>query len=431
MNLALPRMSVITGRITDEAGDPVADVLVTALRPVYVDGLRQLAPDVSSSAATDSSGDYRLTGLSPGTYSLLATFNDTWTVTQGGTDTQMGYAPTYFPGTSNVAGAKRLTLGVGQEARNTDFSLVTGRTVTVSGTAFDSHGRPLQNVVVLQVSAGGSAAIRTFGGPGTVRVTDDGTFSIRNVPPGDYQLLAGGRDESANIPITVDSADITGLALAGSAGWSISGRILTEDGNAPAVAQRLVSVSAARPGLLSSFRFGGTPAYDQKLNADWTFSVSGVTGSARLRVGLPPGWMLKAALQNGRDIADTPIEAESGKTLARVQVIVTNQLANVSGQITDDKGAPIADGTIVIFPAEPSRWYENSRYVRAARPNQAGRFEMTGLLPDDYLAIAVDYVEQGNWNDPEYLESLRSRARAVTLSVGRPNNVALPLVTLP
>jgi hypothetical protein len=429
VNFALPRASLITGRITDETGEPIPDVRVTALRPVYVSGLRQLAPDVSSAAATDSNGEYRITGLTPGAYAVMATFNDTWTAPQGGVDTQMGYAPTYFPGTSNVAGARRLTLGIGQEARNTDFSLVTGRTVTVSGAAFDSHGRPLQNVVVLQISVGGAGAIRTFGGPGTVRVTDDGAFSIRNVPPGDYQLMASGHDELASIPITVDGADLVGLALVGTAGWSITGRVVTEEGDVPALAPRVVSVSAFTPGPLSFFQLQGQPGYAQKLNADWTFSVTGVTGSARLRVGLPPGWMLKAVLQNDKDISDTPLELESGTTLSRVQLIITNQLAGMSGQVTDDKGAPISDGTIVLFPADPAKWYENSRHIRSARPNQTGQFEMTGLLPGDYLAIAVDYVEQGNWNDPEYLESLRSRATTVTLSAGRSVDLRLPLIT--
>jgi hypothetical protein len=42
------------------------------------------------------------------------------------------------------------------------------------------------------------------------------------------------------------------------------------------------------------------------------------------------------------------------------------------------------------------------------------------------LAVAVDYVEQGVWNDPDYLASLRRLAKAVTLGADRPT-VDLPL----
>ena len=36
--------------------------------------------------------------------------------------------------------------------------------------------------------------------------------------------------------------------------------------------------------------------------------------------------------------------------------------------------------------------------------------------PGDYLAVAVDYVEDGSWNDPEYLESLRRFSQRITLA---------------
>lgn len=30
---------------------------------------------------------------------------------------------------------------------------------------------------------------------------------------------------------------------------------------------------------------------------------------------------------------------------------------------------------------------------------------MKGLPPGEYLAVALDYVDEDAWNDPEYLES--------------------------
>ncbi len=40
VNFTLPRGCVITGRVTDDLGDPVADIQVTAMRQQYVDGRR-------------------------------------------------------------------------------------------------------------------------------------------------------------------------------------------------------------------------------------------------------------------------------------------------------------------------------------------------------------------------------------------------------
>jgi len=47
----------------------------------------------------------------------------------------------------------------------------------------------------------------------------------------------------------------------------------------------------------------------------------------------------------------------------------------------------------------------------------------------EYLAIALDYVEDGAWNDPEYLESLRRDASTVTLAEGAVATAALKVVT--
>ena len=82
-------------------------------------------------------------GLVPGTYYLMARLNETWTVTEGGVEEMMGYAPTYFPGTTGTNDARRVTIGVGQIATNTNFSLIPGRAASVSGTAYDSTGRPI------------------------------------------------------------------------------------------------------------------------------------------------------------------------------------------------------------------------------------------------------------------------------------------------
>jgi hypothetical protein len=48
-----------------------------------------------------------------------------------------------------------------------------------------------------------------------------------------------------------------------------------------------------------------------------------------------------------------------------------------------------------------------------------------GLPAGEYLAIALEYIEDGAWHDPEYLESLRRDARTVTLAEGGTETVPL------
>ena len=60
----------------------------------------------------------------------------------------------------------------------------------------------------------------------------------------------------------------------------------------------------------------------------------------------------------------------------------------------------------MIFPEDTSRWREDSRTVRVARPDQHGEFSIKGLPPGKYLIAAVDYVQEGQWYDPEFLAEL-------------------------
>ena len=80
---------------------------------------------------------------------------------------------------------------------------------------------------------------------------------------------------------------------------------------------------------------------------------------------------------------------------------------------------------MIVFADDPSRWSDDSRWVRAVRPDQQGKYQIQGLPPGEYLAVAVDYVEEGSWNDPEYLESLRRHGQRLTLREAESRTLSL------
>jgi hypothetical protein len=51
-----------------------------------------------------------------------------------------------------------------------------------------------------------------------------------------------------------------------------------------------------------------------------------------------------------------------------------------------------------------------------------------GLPAGEYLAVAVESVEDGQWNEPEYLESIRRYGRKVTLTDAASQSIALKVV---
>jgi hypothetical protein len=167
-----------------------------------------------------------------------------------------------------------------------------------------------------------------------------------------------------------------------------------------------------------------------RVKDDWTFALTDVYTASRLRVTVPDGWMVKAILYNDRDISESPIELRSAEDLSNVQVVISSKVTTVSGILADDKGAPLTDGTVIVFANDSSKWSEDSRFVRSVRPDQQGQFQVKGLPSGDYLAVAIDYVPEGMWNDPEYLEGLRRYAQRVTLTEGDTRALTLKMTTV-
>jgi hypothetical protein len=84
----------------------------------------------------------------------------------------------------------------------------------------------------------------------------------------------------------------------------------------------------------------------------------------------------------------------------------------------------------LIFP-EDTRWREDSRTVRSARPDQQGEFSIKGLPAGKYLITAVDYVQDGQWYDPEFLAELRPRAERLSLAEAESKRIDLTVRNSP
>lgn len=435
VDFALSRMSIISGRLTDEDGNPIAGVNVMAMRSIYVAGHRQLVPSGDARAMTDDAGDFRIGDLVPGTYIVSATTREKWSVSSGGGQATMGYAPTYFPGTTNVSDAMRLVVGLGEERSATDFALIPGRTATISGTALDAQGQPFRSVnlsVEVRAEAGGS-----FSSASEAPVGADGAFLLRDVAPGAYVLRASRQTsdpEIARLPIVIDGTDLTNLLLTGSGGGTVSGRARLADGVTAAMPAIQLSIEERvigqpDPAMLGTFRGRYVPVAPSR--ADGSFAIAHVFGPAFLKVTAPDGWIASGILKDGHDLSDTAIELRNGEQLDDLQVVLTNRLTSLTGTLTDAGGSPLPDGTIVLFAADRLKWFEGSRFVRAVRPDQRGRFEAKGLPPGEYLAVALEYVEEGAWNEPEYLDSIQRYGEKVSLAAEKPSTTDLKLVTVP
>jgi hypothetical protein len=142
---------------------------------------------------------------------------------------------------------------------------------------------------------------------------------------------------------------------------------------------------------------------------------------------LPDGWIVKSIRANGRDITDAALEFR-GSESATVQVVLTNRISEISGTVKTN-GQPVTAASVVLFPDDPALWVSPSRRIRMVRVDQTGVFRAPSLPPGErYLALAVDYLEQGEFQDPAFLERMKGRATAFSLGEGENKNLDLTLV---
>ena len=462
-DIAMPRGGVISGRLIDEFGDPIADAVVNAMRSAWAGGRRRLQPS-GRSATTNDLGQFRIYGLSPGDYYVSATFRGgdmmamemMAAATMGGaamggptgSNPSSGYAPTYFPGTPNGAEAQKITIAAGQEAQNTDFALLPVKLARISGTVISSEGKPVEGSMINAVPRNGDAAGMMMAGAS--RSDKNGNFTIANVAPGDYTLqsramtivnsgggdnmmvsvrIGGGPDgsdaETGSLPVTVAGEDLSGVILMTSKGASVAGHVTFDGGTKPTTLTgiRVSAMPVEMDGPMIGMGGGGT------LKADATFEMRGLSGLRMIRpANLPSGWMLKEVRVNGADVTDTGMEFKAGEAVTGVEIVLTSKLTEVKGTVTASGSALVKDYTLVVFSDDPQRWtLPGSRYVSGTRPDQEGRFLVKSLPAGGYYAIAVEYLAQGEWNDPEVLERLKTNATRFSLGEGETKVLELKL----
>lgn len=412
VDFQLSREAIVSGRIVGVDGLGLAGLVVNVSRPHTLNGRRRLVS--FADGRTDSTGDYRVGGLLPGDYYVSVSLFE-------GTDTRVAkYAPTFFPGSADVTGAKRVRLGAGKVVRLPPVTPLPIPWAKLSGrlNSFDRK-QLMRGALIMQP---GDPDSLSFSPDAVSEMFADGRFTFDFVVPGRYIVRAVGStghddpDLFASWPVTVDGRPIREEIMVLKPGSDVSGRILFEaHGTRPPADLRQIRVHAP---LLDATGFGIES--ETQLRRDGNFRLTSVdAGRMLFRVdGLPAPWSVARITQGGNDITDRPLDVVQGQRLRDVQIVVTDVVTGLTGVVRNRAGVPLVNYMVVIFPVDRALWRPLSRYIRATRTDWEGRYRLVSLPPGAYRVGAVADFEEEEIFDRDTLDQISLRSVAAVMEAG-------------
>jgi protocatechuate 3,4-dioxygenase beta subunit len=404
--------SVISGRITEEDGDPVRGMPVAVMTYQYTSKGRELVD--GRSASTNDLGEYRIYDIPPGKYFLRASPGPMRSGV-GPEDTE-SYAPVYYPGAPDSAGAAPLELAAGQQVTGFNFTLrkvryaiVRGKVIAPPGASGLSVGR----MIVTDHSTSSSSS----------SITDkDGKFQMFGVAPGLIYLTGSytldSRRHSALLPLHVQSSDISGIELRPIPPVDVTGRVHIEGSSdtKPAPAQITLQGPGMRHAVEPSMIRDGRVAF---MNVEP--NVYRVTADRMGKL------YLKSIRWGDTDITDAELDLTAGAPpRTELTVVFGADSGEIEGTVKDEKSEPVESATVTLVPAGSRR----ARFLHKSAPtNATGGFKIQGVAPGSYKLFAWDKVDPNAVIfDPEFLRPYEGSGQNVEISAHDRKSFELKLI---
>jgi Carboxypeptidase regulatory-like domain len=435
--------------VYSQAAIPPGDYVVTVPAGMTVTRADQAAPDATVAAALRASGaDTLISGeaarssgvrlgnffVLPGGANSLAGQLPLTTLPSGRVVT---YPTTFHPSVTTLGAAGIIKLGVGEE-RIVDVQLQPVTTAHVSGTVVAPDGPAVNYAVHLIPDFAAHTPVERYFETAVTVTDQSGRFVFPAVAAGSYSVLTWKKPTrnsglSSALPaesalfaeaaVVVEDAPAT-VALALRPGAMLRGRIILEGATTPPRPQIFQAVLGSwfQPPWPLAFNAG--PIAETRVTADWEFMREGVppgryTPNVSSNFSLPPGWFLKSATIEGRDLLREPVVVD-GQDVSGIVITFTDRPATVSGLVTDAAGRTDVAAGVLAFPLDYQSWLENGSPPAVARAIPAapsGAYTIPDLPPGDYLVAAVGLEMLDDWQ-PAMVKALAGQATRVTLANG-------------
>lgn len=419
VNLQLTPAGTIAGRIFDSDGEPLAKISVDALKSSYVEGRKILS--VVQTAETNDLGEYRLFWLAPGNYFVRATPGPHDVIWKSET-----YIPVYYPDTANAQSATAINVAPGSVLNGVDMTAAMTATLKLHGQAINGiTGQPVRGATVMVYPVRGTPILQDRA---NTPVGDQGRFTIDELVPGSYELVALANDGTSlrgRTFVEVARSDARNISLVLMPGVRVTGTVTMDEPSSQAVSQALLQMRVMlRPDPVTQ-EADALPAGPVAYNGTFTMEQIPL-GDYRLTVsGMPENAYIKAARYAGTNILDDGLRID-GQLNEQLQIVVSRNAGTVTGTVQTEKLEPAANATVILIPDAPRR--SRLDLYRMTTTDANGRFHLDGVPPGSYNAFSWDEIETGAWQDPDFIRAFEDRGQPVRIDEDGTSNIKLRLI---
>ena len=398
VDAALARFGTISGRVTDEQGNPIGGIFIDVLR-VTDDGPPFESP---GGTVTAPDGTYRFPFVPPGD-SYVVGFNDL-----DGT-----YVNEYYDDELSIFDAELITVTAGGVTSGIDAELALGG--HLAGTVTDSEGNGLGGIEIQLAREVGPDQWFGFGEEFGYHTDDDGTYRIDGLPAGTWRVDFVDREgsylseyyddvvdfeQATDIEIAAGDEPTSGIDAELADAARVTGTVTDEAGHP--LEGIFVALRALEDGNWSYFGEAETAA-------DGSYALDGLRPGTNYRVSFESqGEWATEYWDDSVTIDDaTPVVLTNGQTLAHVDAELA-AAAHITGTVADPDGEPYDFVGITAYRWTGSAWEDYS--VAFADGTD---YDIAGLVPGTYRVEydAYDEIPEGLqeaanefWNDQPSLE---------------------------
>jgi protocatechuate 3,4-dioxygenase beta subunit len=429
--------AIVTGRVLDEDGDPMASVDVTVLRR------KGKSFEPMGSAQTNDLGEYRIGGLLAGKYYLSAAPLPNFQMfamrkTAEGKDTaapRTSYLRTFYPGVVDRAQASTIELKAGQETPM-DFSLSRRHAASVRG-----------KILGLVPGTAGVVTLRSKEPSVEFNSGDigkDGKFEILNVAPGSYRLTAmtfvDDKPHVVSQPLEVGASDIEDVEFVPQPPAILRGRVrFSGKSSKPEITSGYVFLRSMEGD--DEFESGVTVNLDEttessdsgKLKPDGSFELKNVRPGSYELVFASDSLeardnFVESVTSGMKEFVDTGLKVNGG--MLALDVVVSAGAGVIEGVVTGENKETAIGSAVVAVPEARFR-KQALRYARA-ETDQNGRFAIRGLRPGTYTLSAWESMEEGDeYLDPDFLKAADEHGTAVKVEKSSHQSFELKVIPTP